>query len=110
MATRGLAAFSVGVALAMAPQAASAQDSGAAHTAHSGFFGIGAALCTLVYSPLKFTYAVTGTVLSGMAWLWTVGDTDVAGTILKSSIGGNYVVHPANLTGEEPLSFVGRTY
>ena len=67
-----------------------------------------AALCTLVYSPIKLTYAAGGLLISGLAWLWTAGDTGVAGPIFTASLRGDYVVTPAHLEGRRPLEFVGR--
>jgi hypothetical protein len=69
--------------------------------------GVGAALCTLVYSPVKVVYATGGLVVSGLAWLWTLGDGDIAGSIFRSSVGGDYVVTPSHLEGERDLRFRG---
>lgn len=96
------------VALAL-PPAAWAQEP-AESSAYSAVTGIGAALCTLVYAPLKVTYAVGGTALSGLAWLWTLGDTDVSGPILRAAVRGDYVVTPAHLEGRRGLHFVGPQY
>jgi hypothetical protein len=92
------------VVLVMAPAAARAESEGAAYT---GVVGIGAALCTLVYSPLKIAYAAGGSVVSGLAWLWTLGDTSVAGPIFRASVKGDYVVTPRHLDGRSSLHFVG---
>ncbi len=75
--------------------------------AYEGSVGIGAALCTLVYSPVKVAYAAGGLVVSSLAWMWTMGDTSVAGPIYQSAVGGDYVVTPAHLDGQLDLHFNG---
>jgi len=78
--------------------------------AYSGLTGAGAALCTLLYGPLKVAYALGGTVISGLAWAWTLGDTDVSGPILRAAVRGDYVVSPSHLEGRRDLHFVGPQY
>jgi hypothetical protein len=91
--------------LALAPSPARAEEES---LAYEGAVGVGAALCTLVYSPIKLTYAAGGLVVSGLAWLWSAGDSSVLEPIYTASIGGDYVVTPAHLEGNRPLHFVGR--
>ena len=103
----GRRALAIALLLAMAPPSARAEEEG---PAYSALVGIGAAVCTLVYSPLKVVYATGGSVVSGLAWLWTLGDTSVAGPILRSSVKGDYVVTPRHLEGQRSLHFVGPQY
>ena len=105
---RGLGALLVALALLSAPLPGLADEPESA--AYSGLTGAGAALCTLVYSPLKVAYALGGTVISGFAWAWTLGDTSVSGPILRSALLGDYVVSPAHLEGRRNLHFVGPQY
>ncbi len=91
-------------ALALGPTPAAAQ--GEASSGYSAVTGIGAAVCTLVYAPIKMVRAVGGTVVSGLALLFTF-DTDVAGRIFSSSVRGDYVVTPAHLEGRRDLRFGG---
>ena len=106
-----LFALASALALAAAPPPAAAQSGASsqevATDATSGLVGVAAALGTLVYTPLKLTYAITGALISGMAWLWTVGDSGVAGPILRQSVGGDYVLLPSHVRFERPLRFVG---
>ena len=67
-----------------------------------------AAITTLVYSPLKMLYAIGGPPASGLAWMFSGGDSGVAKTVLTRSIRGTYVITPETLRGREPLEFVGK--
>ena len=55
-------------------------------------------------------YALGGSVISGFAWAWTLGDTAAAGPILRSAVRGDYVVTPSHLEGRRDLHFVGPQY
>jgi hypothetical protein len=105
---RHLGVLLVALALLSAPLPGLAEEPESA--AYSGLTGAGAALCTLVYAPLKVAYALGGSVISGFAWAWTLGDTAVAGPILRSAVRGDYVVTPAHLEGRRDLHFVGPQY
>jgi hypothetical protein len=69
---------------------------------------VGAGVASLVYTPLKLVFATTGTVVSGLAFLMTGFDGDVARPIFYSSVQGDYVITPAHLDGRRPVEFVGR--
>ena len=101
--------LAVAVLTSAAVQPASAQESDES-TAYSAVTGVGAALCTIVYAPLKVGYAVGGVVISGLAWAWTLGDTSIAGPILRSAVQGDYMVTPAHLEGYRELEFIGPQY
>lgn len=106
-----LAAAALGLLLLLAPSASQARDrEEEPSAAYTALTGIGATLCTLVYTPLKVVYAAGGTVLSGIAWAWTLGDTEVAGPIVRRSVRGDYVVTPRHLEGRDRLEFVGPRY
>lgn len=94
--------------IASAPPAARAQHEEAPHP--NAFAGAGAMLCTLVYSPLKIAYAASGTVVGGMAWVWSFGSRRVTRPIFTAALRGDYVVTPQHLTGERELKFRGRYY
>jgi hypothetical protein len=103
-----------GIALAtalllLAPNPAHA-GSGTESTGYNALTGLGSTICTLVYTPLKVVYAAGGSVVSGLAWMWTLGDTEVAGPIFFTSVRGDYVVTPGNLEGRDELHFVGPYY
>ncbi len=71
--------------------------------------GAGAALASLIYGPAKLIYAGGGSLIAGLAWVFSGGDGAVASPILNAALRGDYVVTPAHLRGERPLEFVGRT-
>ena len=101
-----LGALALVLVLAAVPMSARAEEEEES-LAYEGSVGIGAALCTLVYSPVKVAYAAGGLVVSSLAWMWTLGDTSVAGPIYQSAVGGDYVVTPAHLDGQLDLHFNG---
>lgn len=94
------------LALAAAPTRGRAEDES---VAYEGVVGVSAALCTLIYSPLKVVYATSGIVVSGLSWLWSMGDTEASAAIYRSSLGGDYVVTREHLEGRRELSFTGRS-
>ena len=104
---RGFCSLTLVLALAVASAAHAEEKQERNLGAHFGL-GVGAAVCSLVYGPLKVIYATLGTVTSGFAWLFTGGRTDIAREIITASVRGDYVVTPENLTFNEPLVFTGR--
>lgn len=69
--------------------------------------GLGTALVNVLYIPAKFTYATVGGVIGGLAWIFTLGDTDTAMGVWEPTLGGSYVVTPSMLRGDEPVEFSG---
>lgn len=100
---RGLALLSGILFLGLTPAAAHAESA----AAEAGI-GAGAALCSLVYAPVKVVYALGGFVFGGFAWVFSAGDADVANAVITPATRGDYVVTPSHLRGEEPLEFIGR--
>ena len=70
--------------------------------------GVGSALATLVYGPVKIMYATLGTLTGGFAYLLTGGRLDVPREIIQPAVRGDYVVTPEHLTFNQPLLFVGK--
>lgn len=98
-------ALGLGALVVAAPSSARAQDES---LAYEGAVGVGAALCSLVYSPLKVAFAAGGVVIGSLAWLWTLGNSEVSGPIFTTAVRGDYVVTPSHLEGRRPLEFRGR--
>jgi hypothetical protein len=80
----------------------------AADTASEAGIGVGAALCSLLYGPVKIVYATLGGVFGGLAWGLSGGDSDVLNAVVTPAARGDYVVTPSILRGERPLEFIGR--
>ena len=91
--------------LAFAPATAMADS---LDMSKSAGLGVGSAMATLVYAPVKLCYALGGLVIGGLAWGFSGGDNSVAGVVLTPSVLGDYVITPAHLRGEEPVEFFGR--
>ena len=72
-------------------------------------YGAGAVFCSLLYIPFKLTYAILGGLVGGGTYLVTGGNMRAANTVWRSSLGGDWVVTPAILQGQEPLNFSGPT-
>jgi len=73
--------------------------------------GLGTAsmFSTLIYGPIKLTYAILGGTIGGLSYLLSVGNMDVASRIWAPSLGGHYVITPEMLKGEQSIRFFGST-
>ena len=107
VSVRSLASLALVIALSLATSAHAEEKRERNLAAHYGL-GVGAAICSLVYGPVKIVYATLGGITSGLAWVLTGGRTDVAREIIVASVRGDYVVTPENLAFAEPLVFTGR--
>jgi hypothetical protein len=70
--------------------------------------GTAAALTSLIYGPVKVTYATLGLVIGGFAWVLSAGDSDVMNAVLTPAVRGDYVVTPDMLRGRDDIEFIGR--
>ena len=104
---RTLVAGLLAAVLVTAPSLALAKDSAAEVSKESGL-GAAAAVSSLFYGPTKLLYATGGVVVGAFAWIFTAGDSEVAGKVFTRSLRGDYVITPAMLLGEESLEFIGR--
>ena len=84
---------------------ASVQES--EHKDHEPMTYVGTVLANVVYFPAKVIFAVGGAATSGVAYLVTLGDGETAASIWNASVGGDYVVTPSMIAGDEPVEFVG---
>ena len=94
------------LALAAAPTTAWA-DMGA-DVPNEGGIGALAALSTLIYGPVKLTYATLGLLVGGAAWGLSGGDQAVLESVVTPALRGDYVVTPAHIRMERGLEFYGR--
>ena len=66
------------------------------------------ALATMVYFPAKAAFALGGGIVGGLTYAFTGGDEKATSEIWRASMEGDYMIEPANLTGEDPINFVGQ--
>ena len=104
---RRLALLAFVLVVAASPGLAQAQNSSSEPTYENGGLGAAAALCSLVYAPLKLTQAILGLVVGGLAYPLSGGDADVTMRVINTSVRGDYVITPAHLRGEQPIEFFG---
>jgi len=73
--------------------------------------GLGAAslFSTLIYGPIKLTYAILGGTIGGLGYVVSAGSLDVSNKIWVPSLGGSYVITPEMLRGEQAIHFFGST-
>jgi hypothetical protein len=72
-------------------------------------YGAGALLCNVLYIPAKLVYALLGGLVGGGTYLITAGNQTAANTVWRSALGGDYVVTPQMLAGQQPINFSGPT-
>ncbi len=99
-----LALLCAAVASAPSPARAESEDAG---PVNKFFFGISAAVCTLVYTPLKIVYAITSLPMSGLVYTFSVGNTEMSERVMRSGTQGNWVITPEHLQGQRNVTFVG---
>lgn len=100
-------ALLLSAAIAVAPVAATADGDGADMAKEAGI-GMGTAVASLIYAPIKLVYAFGGLIVGGLAWAFSGGDANVASIVLTPSLRGDYVVTRAQLTGKQEIEFFGR--
>ncbi len=102
-------------AVRQAPAAASSADQAQVSQPQQGVnwqgvgVGAGALAANVIYIPAKLVYGILGGIGGGAGYALTGGNQQVANTIWRSSLGGDYVVTPDMLTGKQPVHFSGPT-
>lgn len=99
-----LIALAVTATLALTPVSANAKGAAAEYG-----IGISCVLINLVYGPAKALYATGGGIVSGLAWVFSAGNSDVARPIWDASMRGDYTLVPDQLLGRRPITFIGRS-
>jgi len=69
--------------------------------------GTATVLANVVYMPTKLVYAALGGLTGSFAYLLTGGNYTAAERVWTPSLGGNYVLNPAHLRGQEQIYFSG---
>jgi hypothetical protein len=72
-------------------------------------YGVGALFANVLYVPAKLVYAILGSLVGGGTYLVTAGNMQAADTVWRSALGGDYVVTPQMLAGQQPINFSGPT-
>jgi hypothetical protein len=67
--------------------------------------GTAAVLANVFYMPTKLVYAALGGVTGGFAYLLTGANYEIAERVWTPSMGGNYVLNPEQLRGNQPIYF-----
>jgi hypothetical protein len=69
--------------------------------------GAGTVVSNLVYVPAKVAYGILGGIAGGAGYALTGGNKQVADSIWRSSLGGDYVLTPDMVSGKKPIYFSG---
>ncbi|MEE2674370.1 MAG: hypothetical protein VX466_11275 [Myxococcota bacterium] len=109
---RWFAVVVTAAAIAMAPSPATAEGEIEKEEEGGGavgtfFLGMTSGLLTLVYTPLKVVYATAAIPLSGVTYLWSVGNSEMATRVMRRGTQGTFVLTPEHLTGAASLDFLG---
>jgi len=78
-------------------------------TGREALVGTGCALSNLLYGPTKLGFALVGGLVGGLAYLFSFGDQEASGPILRCSLRGDYAISPEHLQRERELEFCGRS-
>jgi hypothetical protein len=72
-------------------------------------YGVAALLGNVLYIPAKLVYATLGSVVGGGTYLVTAGNSQASNTVFRSALGGDYVLTPQMVAGQQPINFSGPT-
>jgi len=67
--------------------------------------GTATVLANLLYIPAKLVYATLGGVTGGFAYVLTGANYQTAERVWTPSLGGNYVLSPEQIRGNQPIYF-----
>ncbi|MDX9788835.1 MAG: hypothetical protein RBT11_18805 [Desulfobacterales bacterium] len=65
------------------------------------------AATTILYFPLKAAFALCGSVVGGLTYVFTAGDVPAAQSVWETSMYGTYAITPDHLRGDRPVNFLG---
>ncbi len=63
---------------------------------------------TVPYCAAKAAFAVAGSVVGGLGYAFSGGDSKTAESVWTTSVYGTYILRPAHLRGEEQIHFFGK--
>ncbi len=93
--------------LSPSPAPQSTANGSSKETAKELGLGVGSVFASILYSPLKVTYAGLGLLTGGLSYVISGGRAQVANNIIYPAVRGNYVITPKHLQGKERVIFVG---
>ncbi len=67
--------------------------------------GTATVLANVFYMPTKLVYATLGGITGSFAYVLTGANYQVAERVWTPSLGGNYVLNPEQLRGNQPIYF-----
>ena len=96
--------------LTMIPPGSALAGDQASSTDSSESTGIQVAswLLTVPYCAGKSAFAVAGSVVGGLGYALSGGNSETAQSIWTKSVYGTYILRPAHLRGDEPIQFLGK--
>ena len=97
--------------LTMIPPGSALAEEQASGTDSSDDTGIKVAswLLTVPYCAGKSAFAIAGSVVGGLGYAFSGGNTQTAQSIWTKTVYGTYILRPAHLRGEEPIHFLGKS-
>lgn len=66
-------------------------------------------LLTVPYCAGKSAFAIAGSVVGGLGYAFSGGNSETAQSVWTKTVYGTYILRPAHLRGEEPIQFLGKT-
>ena len=97
------------MSLTMIPPGSTLANDQTSSTSSSDDTGIKVAswLLTVPYCAGKSAFAIAGSVVGGLGYAFSGGNSETTQTIWTNSVYGTYILRPAHLRGEEPIHFLG---
>jgi hypothetical protein len=96
--------------LTMIPPGSTLADDQVSSTDSSDDTGIQVAswALTVPYCIGKSAFAVAGSIVGGLGYAFSGGNSKTAESVWTTSVYGTYILRPAHLRGEEPIHFLGK--
>ena len=96
--------------LTIIPPASALAEDQASGTDRSDDTGMKVAswLLTIPYCAGKSAFAIAGSVVGGLGYAFSGGNSETAQSVWTTTVYGTYILRPAHLRGEEPIHFLGK--
>ena len=93
--------------LTMIPPASTLADDQVSNSSDDTGMKVASWALTVPYCAAKAAFAVAGSVVGGLGYAFSGGDTKAAESVWTTSVYGTYILRPAHLRGQEPIHFLG---